>query len=94
MPAYDYRCTECESTFEVTRAITDVSDVMCPACGTAAKRVFSPVGVVFKGTGFHTTDYRSAGSRAASESSAEAKTPPSCGSSGTTPACSGCPAAD
>ena len=58
MPAYDFRCQDCQVVFEVTRSIGDTDPVACPACGGDTKRVFSPVGVVFKGSGFHNTDYR------------------------------------
>jgi putative FmdB family regulatory protein len=44
--------------FEVTRSIGETEPIACPACGGDTKRVFSPVGVVFKGSGFHNTDYR------------------------------------
>ena len=58
MPAYDYRCTACSTRFEVIRKVGDNDEVMCPECGSETKRVFTPVGVVFKGSGFHNTDYR------------------------------------
>lgn len=58
MPAYDYRCTACDERFEVTRPMGATEDVCCPSCGADAKRVFSPVGVAFKGSGFHNTDYK------------------------------------
>jgi putative FmdB family regulatory protein len=58
MPAYDYRCTSCDLVFELRRAHADATPVICPSCGSATKRIFTPVGVVFKGSGFHTTDYR------------------------------------
>ena len=58
MPAYDFRCSECQTVFEVVRPIRSTEDETCPECGGETKRVFSPVGVVFKGSGFHTTDYR------------------------------------
>ncbi|MBN1192478.1 MAG: hypothetical protein JXA36_02115 [Coriobacteriia bacterium] len=58
MPAYDYRCLSCELVFELTRSANDTSHVSCPHCGGDTKRVFTPVGVVFKGSGFHNTDYR------------------------------------
>lgn len=58
MPAYDYRCPSCDRIFEVVRAINDRSGVVCPDCAVTAKRIFTPVGVVFKGSGFHNTDYR------------------------------------
>ena len=58
MPAYDYRCTACDERFEVTRSISDPVEVRCPACAGATKRVFTPVGVHFKGSGFYSTDYK------------------------------------
>jgi len=58
MPAYDYRCTACEQVFEVNRPMSASGDEHCPTCGGVGARVFSPVGVAFKGTGFHNTDYK------------------------------------
>lgn len=90
MPTYDYRCTTCGCRFEHVRAINEVADVSCPGCGHEAKRVFTPVGVVFKGSGFHNTDYRPRPK--SEESPAAAKD--SCGDAGTGKSCAGCPAAD
>lgn len=87
MPAYDYRCTQCTTTFEVVRSITDRSEQECPSCGGQTKRVFSPVGVHFKGSGFHNTDYRA--------KPTETDTPKAapCGADKTdSAACSTCPA--
>ena len=89
MPAYDFRCLSCETVFELTRSHSDNSAVVCPSCGGETKRIFTPVGVVFKGSGFHNTDYRP---RPKSEESS----PPgkdSCAASGDSPACASCPAA-
>lgn len=58
MPTYDYRCTECDVRFEVSRPMGSSAEATCPSCGAAAKRVFTPVGVAFKGSGFHNTDYK------------------------------------
>lgn len=58
MPAYDYRCITCDERFEVTRSSSDKTEVRCPECGGETKRVFTPLGVHFKGSGFHNTDYR------------------------------------
>ncbi len=90
MPAYDYRCLSCESVFELNRSLSDTSVVVCPACGGATKRVFTPVGVVFKGSGFHNTDYRQ---RPKSEESSPAGKD-SCASAGQSTACATCPAAE
>ncbi len=85
MPTYDYRCTACENLFEVTRSMGQASDEHCPDCEAPAKRVFTPVGVAFKGSGFHNTDYKPR-----PEDKPAAPSCPSSGGSG----CSGCPAAD
>lgn len=69
MPTYAYKCTnpECAHTFDVVQAFTDSSLTECPVCGQTVRKVFSPVGVVFKGSGFYRND-----SRGTSESSEKA----------------------
>ncbi len=90
MPRYDYRCTSCDHDYEVTRSIGESGDESCPRCDSPAKRIFSPVGVVFKGSGFHNTDYRTRSTSAADTPSSDAPAAsPACGSN-----CSSCPAAD
>ena len=83
MPAYDFRCTECASVFEVVRSMGTTGQESCPECGAPATKVFGPVGVAFKGSGFHNTDYRP---RPKEESG-------SCATSGSDAACASCPAA-
>lgn len=89
MPTYDYRCSACDALFEVNRSMGSKDPEPCPACGSQTKRVFSPVGVAFKGSGFHNTDYRP---RPAESGSTEAPACPAKSSSGS--GCSGCPAAE
>jgi len=57
MPTYEYRCTRCDHRFDQTQKVGDPAP-SCPACGAATRKVFSSVGLIFKGSGFHTTDYR------------------------------------
>ena len=57
MPVYEYRCTRCDHLFEVTHEVGGTPGP-CPVCGGSARRVFTSVGLIFKGSGFHTTDYR------------------------------------
>ena len=59
MPNYDYRCTGCNTFYEVQHAI-DETPYPCE-CGWDLVRVFTPVGVVFKGSGFYSTDKGSGG---------------------------------
>lgn len=59
MPFYDYKCARCHERFEAEQKITEIPLTKCPACGGPARRVISRnVGLVFKGSGFHCTDYR------------------------------------
>ena len=58
MPTYGYRCPEGHE-FEVWQSMTDEAAADCPECGKAARRLFFPAGIVFKGTGFYKTDSRS-----------------------------------
>jgi len=67
MPVYEYKCPSCGHRFEVFRKISDSPDGKCPECETQAKRVFHPVGVIYKGSGFHTTDYRKNSSPSSSD---------------------------
>ncbi len=60
MPTYAYRCSKCEHAFEEFHAITDTRRRKCPKCGARAARVpAGGGGLLFKGTGFYITDYRS-----------------------------------
>ncbi|MDJ0336155.1 zinc ribbon domain-containing protein [Salinibacterium sp. G-O1] len=59
MPTYSYRCTECERAFDIVQAFTDDTLTVCPTCGGKLRKVFSPVGVSFNGSGFYRTDSRS-----------------------------------
>ena len=59
MPTYQYACTECDERLEVVQSFTDAALTECPACSGRLRKVFSAVGVVFKGSGFYKTDSRS-----------------------------------
>lgn len=69
MPTYQYACTACSEQFEVVQKFTDASLTECPSCKGWLRKVFSPVGIVFKGSGFYRTDSRSSGSSSTSSSS-------------------------
>ena len=58
MPRYDYRCTACDSVFEIEHGMREHPDVACPGCGAPATRMLSASGIVFKGSGFYNTDQR------------------------------------
>ena len=70
MPTYQYACTVCGHRFEAVQSFSDPSLSECPQCAGKLRKVFSSVGIVFKGSGFYRTDSRSGGSTvAAGESS-------------------------
>lgn len=59
MPTYEYRCDACGHRLEAVQRFSDDPLTTCPECGGALRRVFHPVGVVLKGSGFYATDNRS-----------------------------------
>ena len=58
MPTYQYVCTSCGGQLEVVQKFTDDALTVCPVCAGRLRKVFSAVGVVFKGSGFYRTDSR------------------------------------
>lgn len=58
MPTYQYTCTECGEQVEAVQKFSDPPLTVCAACGGKLRKVFSPVGIVFKGSGFYRTDSR------------------------------------
>jgi putative FmdB family regulatory protein len=67
MPAYEYRCKSCGKTHEIEHGFHDKRPTECPACGGELVRVFHPIGLVFKGSGFHKTDYGGASTRSSGD---------------------------
>lgn len=60
MPVYTYRCDNCGVQFDQTQKFTDETLTKCPECGkNNLHKVYTPVGIVFKGSGFYATDHRS-----------------------------------
>ena len=60
MPTYEYACKECGEHLEVVQSFKDDPLTECPACGGPLRKVFAPVGIVLKGSGFYKTDSRAA----------------------------------
>jgi putative FmdB family regulatory protein len=71
MPIYEYACTACGERTEAKQSFSDPPLEECPHCGGKLRKLYSPVGIVFKGSGFYRTDSREA---AKSESAAKDKT--------------------
>jgi putative FmdB family regulatory protein len=64
VPTYQYTCTDCGEPVEAVQRFTDAPLSVCSACGGRLRKVFSPVGIVFKGSGFYRTDSRNGSSAA------------------------------
>ncbi|MER5854425.1 MULTISPECIES: FmdB family zinc ribbon protein [unclassified Streptomyces] len=78
MPTYQYQCTECGEGLEAVQKFTDDALTECPNCSGRLKKVFSAVGIVFKGSGFYRNDSRGSTSSSSpasktSSSSSDAK---------------------
>jgi putative FmdB family regulatory protein len=69
MPTYEYRCPACNHEFEKLQKMSDEPGAACPECGAPAERLLSGgAGLLFKGSGFYITDYRSDSSKKAASS--------------------------
>ncbi|GAA3257667.1 FmdB family zinc ribbon protein [Nonomuraea helvata] len=69
VPTYQYACNDCGEQLEVVQKFTDDALTVCPACQGNLRKVFSAVGIVFKGSGFYRTDNRSSSTSASTTSS-------------------------
>ncbi len=94
MPTYEYECSNCAATHEVVQKMSDPTLTECPVCGhSPIRKLFTGVGVVFKGSGFYRTDSRGSGeggsSSTATSSSTADSTKSDSGSSGSSASDSG-----
>ncbi|WP_404815381.1 FmdB family zinc ribbon protein [Streptomyces thermolineatus] len=81
MPTYQYQCTECGEGLEVVQKFSDDALTECPACSGRLRKVFSAVGVVFKGSGFYRTDSRGSSSSSTPAAKSSSDSSSSSGSS-------------
>ncbi|MBV6698663.1 FmdB family zinc ribbon protein [Kitasatospora aureofaciens] len=81
MPTYQYQCTECGNGLEAVQKFTDEALTTCPDCQGKLRKVFSAVGVVFKGSGFYRTDSRSSSSSSVGSGSSSGSSTSSASSS-------------
>ncbi|MFE2095577.1 FmdB family zinc ribbon protein [Streptomyces sp. NPDC059468] len=86
MPTYQYQCTECGEGLEAVQKFTDDALTECPNCGGRLKKVFSAVGIVFKGSGFYRNDSR--GSTSSSSPATKSSSSSSTDSKSSSPASS------
>lgn len=85
VPTYSYACTVCGHRFDIQQSFSDDALTECPECSGRLRKVFSAVGVVFKGSGFYRTDSRS-GSGGSGSAAGSTATPDSGSGSGAGPA--------
>ena len=77
MPTYVYGCDTCGHRFEIFQKFSDQPLTACPQCGALIRRIVQPAGIVFKGSGWYSTDSRSGGSSRDSDTSSSSNAPAS-----------------
>jgi len=92
MPTYVYACDTCQVQFEKYQSFSEDALRTCPTCQSAVRRVMQPVGIAFKGSGWHINDYRAIPKESGSTSDVTAAAP-AAAPSDTTPAPATTPAA-
>jgi putative FmdB family regulatory protein len=73
MPTYEYACKACGHLLEAVQSFTDDPLTECPECGSELRKVYAPVGIVLKGSGFYKTDSRAAAKAAKSSNGSGTK---------------------
>jgi putative FmdB family regulatory protein len=83
MPIYQYRCDSCNKYSEALRKMSDPPLTVCPLCqAEGLVKVIAPVGIIFKGSGFHKNDYSSTGATSSTKSSSSSDSKSESGSTG------------
>ena len=75
MPIYGYRCANCGHQFEIQQRMSDEPLKACPKCQGKLNKILYPTGVIFKGSGFYSTDYKAA-DKGSSENGSAPETKP------------------
>jgi putative FmdB family regulatory protein len=86
MPTYEYECQACHERLEAVQKFSDAPLTTCPACGGELRKVFSAVGIVFKGSGFYKNDSRSSAKSPAPATSTTTPAPAASTDAASTPA--------
>ncbi len=63
MPIYEYECKKCSYRFELRKGFNESTEANCPRCQSEAQRIFSPLPIIFKGSGFYVTDNAQKGNK-------------------------------
>lgn len=93
MPTYEYECQQCHERVEAVQKFSDAALTVCPLCEGELRKVFSAVGIVFKGSGFYKNDSRKSSSSASSDAAPSTSSSASESSSTPAPAATPTPAA-
>lgn len=95
MPTYEYECDACHEKLEEFQGINDPPLKKCPSCGKKKlrKMIGAGAGLIFKGSGFYSTDYRSKEYSDKAKSEKSSKSSDTSGGCGSSPKCDSCPAA-
>ena len=75
MPLYDYECVSCGNVFELRQSFDASPEGICPSCAGISRRKFHPVPIIYKGTGFYTTDSKNTGYSGTSKNGGEEEGP-------------------
>jgi putative FmdB family regulatory protein len=86
MPTYEYECQACHERLEAVQKFSDAALSTCPKCGGELRKVFSAVGIVFKGSGFYKNDSRSTASSTAPATSTTTPAPAASSDASSAPA--------
>ena len=86
MPTYEYECQACHERVEAVQKFSDAALTTCPKCGGELRKVFSAVGIVFKGSGFYKNDSRSSATSTAPATSTTTPAPAASTDASSTPA--------
>jgi putative FmdB family regulatory protein len=86
MPTYEYECQACHERVEAVQKFSDAPLTICPKCGGELRKVFSAVGIVFKGSGFYKNDSRSSAKSPAPATSTTTPAPAASTDAGSAPA--------
>lgn len=73
MPIYEYACTACGERTEAKQGFDDPPLTECPICGGVLRKLYSPVGIMFKGSGFYSTDTKKKSSRSTSDTKSDSE---------------------
>ena len=73
MPRYDYECLSCGHVFELRQSFDDAPEATCPQCAGKSRRKFHAVPIIYKGSGFYTTDYKQTSHSPAAKDGKEAE---------------------